>query len=506
MSFFKKRNFTTLGNEKENEVVSEKMKKNINEDDDDIWGLSLPKSSSPSRMSPKKTKAATATRKPTTRKIKTPTKQQTKRSFSAILADAEYIRESKKKDLLEKEKEILPTIFEREQANALLDSITNKDGIRDTISTMSGMGAENMRKMIRYGTDNKKLKTLTLIQKKFLQQLDAKIKTENPHTRMIHEVTRPVAEQLKINWTSRPSSLPRGVIVIVHTHGGFVKSRDLIKYPSDVNDKLESVSTLYLSDIGSPVCNTREDYIKFDEKFIGSFLRGTLEEGISIKDISEKAQEGFKDARFKGVHFNEKKNMLENYFESGVYNLAVSTKTNNIPFLNKNYSCGKTELGYDKHSIQVVDYGLKSLSEIISREPAFDCQNDYSSITTLQLVDELSKVIDDLEHVLIIDTSCSSFTPSIIKELFDKMPDYLSPHKYRKTGLFKNVSPSPKKTSARSPSRKTRREQISTLRPYFPDLVGGKKTKKSIKNNKNKKYKKTMRKHKTRRAIRAGFE
>lgn len=124
---------------------------------------------------------------------------------------------------------------------------------------------------------------------------------------MIHEVTRPVAEQLKINWTSRPSSLPRGVIVIVHTHGGFVKSRDLIKYPSDVNDKLESVSTLYLSDIGSPVCNTREDYIKFDEKFIGSFLRGTLEEGISIKDISEKAQEGFKDARFKGVHFNEKK-------------------------------------------------------------------------------------------------------------------------------------------------------------------------------------------------------
>ena len=307
MSFFKKRNFTTLGNEKENEVVSEKMKKNINEDDDDIWGLSLPKSSSPSRMSPKKTKAATATRKPTTRKIKTPTKQQTKRSFSSIVADAEYIRESKKKDLLEKEKEILPTIFEREQANALLDSITNKDGIRDTISTMSGMGAENMRKMIRYGTDNKKLKTLTLIQKKFLQQLDAKIKTENPHTRMIHEVTRPVAEQLKINWTSRPSSLPRGVIVIVHTHGGFVKSRDLIKYPSDVNDKLESVSTLYLSDIGSPVCNTREDYIKFDEKFIGSFLRGTLEEGISIKDISEKAQEGFKDARFKGVHFNEKK-------------------------------------------------------------------------------------------------------------------------------------------------------------------------------------------------------
>ena len=133
MSFFKKRNFTTLGNEKENEVVSEKMKKNINEDDDDIWGLSLPKSSSPSRMSPKKTKAATATRKPTTRKIKTPTKQQTKRSFSSIVADAEYMRESKKKDLLEKEKEILPTIFEREQANALLDSITNKDGIRDKI-------------------------------------------------------------------------------------------------------------------------------------------------------------------------------------------------------------------------------------------------------------------------------------------------------------------------------------------------------------------------------------
>ena len=38
-----------------------------------------------------------------------------------------------------------------------------------------------------------------------MQSCINKIKTANPHTRMIHEVTRPVAE-LKINWTSTPSS------------------------------------------------------------------------------------------------------------------------------------------------------------------------------------------------------------------------------------------------------------------------------------------------------------
>ena len=382
----------------------------------------------------------------------------------------------------------------------LLDSIKDEEEMRYTMSTMSGMGTENMRKMIRYATDGKKIKTLTPIQKTFLQELNSKIKTANPHTRIIHEVTRPVAE-LKINWTSTSSSLPRGVIVIAHTHGGFVKSRDLIKYPKDVNKRLESVSTFYLSDIGATACNIREDYKRFDENFIGSFLKGprsSLEEGFSIKDISDKAQESLKYSRLKSVNFSEKKNILENYFESGVYNLAVSTKTNNIPFLNKSYSCGKRggELGgYDKQSIQVVqDDGLKPLSEIIHRKPAFDCQNEHSSITTLQLVDELSKVIDDLEHVLIIDTSCSPFTPSIIKELFSEMPHDTTPHKHRKTGLFRNVSPSPKKSSwdsvfSPSPSkekkqksehlhRKTRREQISTLNPYFPDLTGGKKTKK----------------------------
>ena len=497
MSFFKKRNFTTLGNEKENEVVSEKMKKNINEDDDDIWGLSLPKSSSPSRMSPKKTKAATATRKPTTRKIKTPTKQQTKRSFSSIVADAEYMRESKKKDLLEKEKEILPTIFEREQANALLDSITNKDGIRDTISTMSGMGAENMRKMIRYATDNKKLKTLTLIQKKFLQQLDAKIKTENPHTRMIHEVTRPVAE-LKINWTSTPSSLPRGVIVIAHTHGGFVKSRDLIKYPTDVNQRLESVSTFYLSDIGSPACNMREDYKQFDEKFIDSFRKVPRSEGFSIKDISEKAQEGLKRTRLKDVNFYEKKNVLENYFESGVYNLAVSTKTNNIPFLNKRYSCGPGKEGFLLQSIQVVDYGdfvyllpktygLRPLSDY---KPNFDCKTANSSITTLELVNELSKVIPNLKHVLIIDSSCSVFTPSIIKNLFKEMPPGSTPHRHRKTGLLKkNIDWGKVKDEHKYYKEiETQLEKILT-KPLFTG--GSKKTKKRQHNRRYKKTKKS---------------
>ena len=120
--------------------------------------------------------------------------------------------------------------------------------------------------------------------------------------------------------------------------------------------------------------------------------------------------------------------------------------------------------GYDRQSIQVVDYGLVPLSNY---KPEFDCQNDNSSITTLELVNELSKAIPNLKHVLIIDTSCSVFTPSIIRDLFRQMPDYLSsPHKYRQIGLFN------------PPLNEEREKQISALRPYFPDLVGGKKTKK----------------------------
>ena len=477
MSFFKKKNVTTS---------LDKMKKDIKDiNEDDEW-LLIPKSP---RMtyhapSPRKKKAATTAHK--TKTTKTPTKQQTKLSFSDHKEAEKERQESIKKDLLEKEKEILPTNFERYQAYTLLDSIKNKQDIDKTISTISDMGVKNMRKMIRYATDDKKLKTLTSNQQKFIQKLHNEIKTQNPHIRMIHEESIPVAE-LKINWTSRPSSLPRGVIVIVHTHGGFANSRNFIKYPSDVNDKLESVSTLYASDIGARTCNVRDEYNKLDNDFIGSFLGGPLDEGLSIKDISKKAQEIFKYARLKEVTFIEKKNMLENYFESGVYNLAVSTKANNIPFLNKNYSCGKKMSGYDRQSIQVVDYGLVPLSNY---KPEFDCQNDNSSITTLELVNELSKAIPNLKHVLIIDTSCSVFTPSIIRDLFRQMPDYLSsPHKYRQIGLFN------------PPLNEEREKQISTLRPYFPDLVGGKKTKKRKyirRYNKNKSIKnknKTSRKY-----------
>ena len=96
----------------------------------------------------------------------------------------------------------LPTIFERKEANTLLDSIRNEKDIGKTISTISDMGPENMRKMIRYATDSKNIKTLTSPQTRFLKELNIKIKTENPHTRMIHEETRDVADR-KINWTSK---------------------------------------------------------------------------------------------------------------------------------------------------------------------------------------------------------------------------------------------------------------------------------------------------------------
>ena len=433
------------------------------------------KLSSPSRASPIKKKAAT------TRKIKTPTKKTTG-SFSS-------------RSRFSSQTKLPPPVFEREQANKLLDSIKEVDDIRYTISSLR---PENMRAMIRYATDSKNNKTLTPYQEEFLQELNIKIKTENPYTRMIHEETRGVADQ-KINWTSKESSLPRGVIVIVHTHGGFVQSHNLIKYPTDVNEKLESVSTFYLSDIGAVTCNIREDYKQFDEKFKGSLLdslKGGL--GLSIKDVSEKAEEGLKGTKLKRVKLSVKPDLLEKYFEAGVYNLAVCTKTNNTPFLNKGYSCGKRggEIGgYKLQSIQVVqENGLIPLSEIIGRKPEFDCQNEHSSITTFELVKELCKVIVDLEHVLVIDTSCSPFTPSIIKELFKEMPDESTPHKHRKTGLFKEMSPSPeksrwddvlgaKKKTKQELQREERKRKLKTIKrelePYFDEgLKGGKKTKK----------------------------
>jgi hypothetical protein len=507
MSFYKKRKITTLGDENQNKVqVPETIKKSITtqDDEDDKWGFSLSKSSSSPKKSPKK-KAATQQRKTKTTKTSTPTPvKKSTGSWSSRLIQA-------KRQAKTPIKTNLPTIFERKQANELLDSITDEEDIRYTISSMK---PENMRPMIRYATDSKNIKTLTPYQRTFLQELNFKIKTENPQIRMIHEDTpvdedTPVAE-LKINWTKRESSLPRGVIVIAHTHGGFVHSNNLIKYPRNVNDTLESVSTYYLSDIGSRVCNIREDYKQFDERFIRSLLHGPLkEEGLSIKDISEKTQEGFKIDKFKTVYFGEeKKNILENYFEAGVYNLAISTKKNNIPFLNKGYACGKSMDGYKLQSIQVVwEDELKPLSEIIiGRKPKFDCQDDKSVITTFELVQELTKVIPDLEHVLIIDTSCSPFTPSIIKELFKEMPDDFTPHKHRETGLFKEMSPSPEKSrwdvvlgSEKKTKQETQKQEQKrklktikrVLEPYFDKgLKGGKTKKRHVRRyNKNKSIK-----------------
>ena len=473
------------------------------------------KLSSPSRMSPKKKKTATIRKNPT--KQTTPTKQTPKRSmFKSITLQKSTVDESYKRRLDEKLDEArkwqpLPTIFERKEANTLLDSIRNKQDIRKTMSTISDMGPENMRKMIRYATDSKNIKTLTPHQTTFLQELNIKIKTENPYTRMIHEETRDVADR-KINWTSMPSpSLPRGVIVITHTHGGFVQSHNLIKYPTDVNEKLESVSTFYLSDIGSVVCGAAEDFKVFDDTFLKSFRREPSKKGISIKDISNKAQDSLKGAKIKNPKKrNNQSSILENYFESGVYNLAVSTNTNSIPFLNKNYSCGNTQSANTGMDILVVtDDGVIPLRDIIAG--TFDCQNVKSSITTLQIVQELSKVIPDLEHVLIIDTSCSMFTPSIIKELFKEMPDESTPHKHRKT-LFKDMSPSPKKSvwdvldkkkTKQELQREERTRNLKTIKrelePYFvKGLKGGKRTKKRHRirrynknNNKSRKHTKT---------------
>jgi hypothetical protein len=424
-------------------------------------------------------------------KTKTPIKKSpTRKTSSEDKAAAEA--ESIKKKQLEEEKKLSPIDFEQEDADKILDLITTNTDQQGIDNAMSKMRPEDMRKMIRFATNYKKIPTR--VQRDFLSNIDSKIKTENPQTRMIYEETRPVAEE-KINWTSKKSTLPRGVIVLAHTHGGFVHSRDLIKYPTDT---LESVSTLYLSDIGSAVCNTRQDYKKFDNEFIRSF-----QEGFSIKDISEKVQEISNKSKLglKNIDFNKKRtdeSILERYFESGVYNLAVSTKTktNNIPFLNKSYSCGPSQNGYPYHSIQVVDYddfvyllpktyGLRPLSDYKSN---FDCKTADSSITTLELVDELSKAIPNLKHVLIIDTSCSTFTPSIIKLLFKEMPPNLTPHKHRKTGLFKKIDWDKVKGKHKYYQEiQTELEKMLT-RPLFSG--GGKKTKKRQHGSRYKKTKK----------------
>ena len=492
MSFYKNRK-TTLGTKEPEKVKSPTLNDEDDEDDDDEWGLSLQKSSP--RRSPPRKRATFTMRKKTTPKKNVTTATASKRSFAT--AAAAMITKKAKMEKVEEAK--LPHISEeREEAYSLLDSIKTAtrpemDGIVRTFNP------NKIRKTIRFAKTMDKDKQLTGSQQIFLRMLDHKVKHVNPHIRTIHKTNVQVANE-KINWTpefklkktrttkssSSASALQRGIIIIVHTHGGFVKSNNLINYIPDVNNTLQSVSTFYLSDIGASVCTDRKNYKKFDEKFLSHFPQTPIE--FSINEISASASESLKNIELKSAFAmqTERAGVLGNYFESGVYNLAVSTRKNNIPFLNKKYSCGKkhgTLGGYDTHSIQALTSdGLKPLSEIINRQSAFNCQDEYSSITTLELLGELSKVIDDLEHVLIIDTSCSPFTPSIIKELFAEMPPESTPHKHRKTGLFKSDN-----------------AMRQTLEPYFPDLIDGggkkiKKTKKNHRHHKNKKQKKTFRK------------
>jgi hypothetical protein len=489
MSFYKNRK-TTLG-KKEPEVPEPNLKENKEdeEDDDDEWGLSLPKSSP--RRSPPRKRATVTMRKKTTPKKNTTA---SKRSFATATAAASTTKKAKSE-----ETKLPPISEEREEAYALLDSIKTAtrpemDGIVRTFNP------NKIRKTIRFAKTMDKDKQLTGSQQTFLRMLDHKVKHVNPHIRTIHKTNVQVANE-KINWTpefklkktrttktkSSLSALQRGIIIIVHTHGGFVKSNNLINYIPDVNDTLQSVSTFYLSDIGASVCTDRKNYKKFDEKFLSHFPQTPIE--LSINEISASATESLKSIELKSAFAMQTAHagVLGNYFESGVYNLAVSTRKNNIPFLNKKYSCGKkhgTLGGYDTHSIQALTSdGLKPLSEIINRQSAFNCQDEYSSITTLELLGELSKVIDDLEHVLIIDTSCSPFTPSIIKELFAEMPPESTPHKHRKTGLFKMGD----------------NAMRQTLEPYFPDLIdgGGNKTKKIQKTKKYHRHHKSQKQTKT---------
>ena len=485
MSFYKNRK-TTLGTKEPEKVKSPTLNDEDDEDDDDEWGLSLQKSSP--RRSPPRKRATFTMRKKTTPKKNVTTATASKRSFAT--AAAAMITKKAKMEKVEEAK--LPHISEeREEAYSLLDSIKTAtrpemDGIVRTFNP------NKIRKTIRFAKTMDKDKQLTGSQQIFLRMLDHKVKHVNPHIRTIHKTNVQVANE-KINWTpefklkktrttkssSSASALQRGIIIIVHTHGGFVKSNNLINYIPDVNNTLQSVSTFYLSDIGASVCTDRKNYKKFDEKFLSHFPQTPIE--FSINEISASASESLKSIELKSAFAmqTERAGVLGNYFESGVYNLAVSTRKNNIPFLNKKYLCGKkhgTLGGYDTHSIQALTSdGLKPLSEIINRQSAFNCQDEYSSITTLELLGELSKVIDDLEHVLIIDTSCSPFTPSIIKELFAEMPPESTPHKHRKTGLFKSDN-----------------AMRQTLEPYFPDLIdgGGKKTKKNKKYHRRRHHKK----------------
>jgi|688.fasta_scaffold214413_1 NADH:ubiquinone oxidoreductase subunit len=482
-------------------------------------------------------------------------------------ADEAAADEAFSKQLLEEEKKIPRTDFEQEDAFAILDSIKHATTQKEISDAVSKLDPKNLGKMIRYATNekynadaspnkktpnkktpNKKtpMKNLNKTQMTFLRTLNAKARTENPHTRFIYDDTRDIAE-LPINWTSGNSSFPRGVIVLVHTHGAFVSSRNVLKYPTNVNNTLESVSSLYLSDIGSTVCHKTKHFENFNTEFLKSFRRVTLEAmtvddlkiycdnikmkikglakmkkdaiieailekepnsfyesimienaakkgikiGIKIKDISEKVQEVTKDKKLnlgiKQINFWKKRpgeSILERFYEPGVYNILISDKQNG--FLNKRYSCGPgvepdINAGIDD-SIQVVYNGVTSpLSTIIKIPDFFDCKKAEYNITTFDLVKKLCEVIPDLKHVLIIDTSCSVFTASVVKELVKKIPSNASPHKQREQGLIK----------------KTHNPKFQTLQTMFEKIYhskvhGGKKTKKRQDNrhyNKNKSIK-----------------
>jgi hypothetical protein len=136
------------------------------------------------------------------------------------------------------------------------------------------------------------------------------------------------------------------------------------------------------------------------------------------------------------------------------------------------------------HSIQVVDYGdfvyllpkTYGLIPLSDYKPNFDCKTAESSITTLEIVNELSKVIPNLKHVLIIDTSCSVFTPSIIKKLFKDMPPGSTPHRHRETGLLKKIEWD--KVKDEQKYYKEIQTQLEKILPKTLFTGAGKKTKK----------------------------
>ena len=103
-----------------------------------------------SSPSPKRKKAATTRKMKTPTKQKTPTKTTPKQSmFKSFLKNRTTLQkpgdESFKRIVDEKFDEArkwqpLPTIFERKEANTLLNSIRNKQDVGKTISTISDMG------------------------------------------------------------------------------------------------------------------------------------------------------------------------------------------------------------------------------------------------------------------------------------------------------------------------------------------------------------------------------